>query len=134
MLPFAFEAMGMIVFIGDTLAPWSSQRGDTPNVRFEFQPLAVATHGIQRVHEEALRILKALRGVVVGNQLSEIHVTADIETDRPHQPTDYHTSLSGLWKKVRTRPCATQFQVHEGAEASIPATFRRIHPPADLSR
>jgi len=103
MLPFAFEAMGMILFIGDTLEPWCSKRGNTPNVRFEFQPFSVATEGIERVQGEALRIIHALGGTGKQNMLSEIHLTADIETDRPHRASDYHTSIDGLWRKVRTR-------------------------------
>jgi hypothetical protein len=111
MLAFGFDAMGMTVFIGETLSPWVSRDAVTPNVRVEFQPLSVACYGLERVHAEAIRLIEALGGSVCGHQLSEVHVTADMETDRSHRASDYHTSIDGLWRKVRTR-MRTHAQVH----------------------
>ncbi len=115
MLPFAFESAGVIVFIGDTMGAWQSgkkRQGVTPNVRVEFQPWSVAREGLAKVHEFALRLLRGMGGNVEGNLLSEVHMTADIETDRPHKASDYHTGIDGLWRKVRTK-LRTNGQAHE---------------------
>ena len=112
MLPFAFEGHGLIIFIGNTLAPWGNGKSLTPNMRVEFQPLSVATKGLPHVHAYILDLIKTLGGAYLGDLLSEIHVTCDMETDRPHRPSDYHASLDSLWSKVRTR-MRTTGQEHE---------------------
>ena len=103
MMPYAFEGMGMVLFVGNTLVPWGARRSVTPNVRIEFQPFSVARHGLAAVHAYALGLIAQLGGVCQGNRLSEIHLTCDLQTDRSHQAADYHTSLEGLWRRVRTR-------------------------------
>ncbi len=99
-MPFAFEAMGLVIFIGNTLEPWTSKHACTPNVRVEFQPFSIAERGLAYVHQVATDIIVGMGGKISGNMLSELHMTCDLETDRPHMASDYHEAVDDLWSKA----------------------------------
>jgi len=100
MLPYAFERGGMILFFGNALAPWQHGKAITPNVRIEFQPVAVACRGMEEMHREASQLLQDMGGRIVGNQLSELHMTCDVATDRSHLPRAVPT-LFEIQREIR---------------------------------
>lgn len=64
---------------------------DTPNVWIEAQPrFCTRGQAPQRLAELAKAFTKHFNGNTIRNTVSEVHLTTDTQTDRPHQITDYY--------------------------------------------
>ncbi len=103
MLPYAFERGGIVLFFSATSTMWVHDGCVTPNLRAEFSPRAVACNGLAAVHRMVLDLIAAMGGHCTENQLSEVHMTCDVETDRPHDLTDYYSAVDHPWDRVCTR-------------------------------
>ena len=54
-------------------------RDESPHVMVESHPMAIAARGLQQTREDIENDLKAVRLLPVGNVVSEVHLTCDIE-------------------------------------------------------
>lgn len=82
---YGVEVEGLRVFFSSRQMPYA----DTPNLYIEAGPAFVAERGLEALFVFIQVMIARLGGEYLWNKVSEVHMTADFEVDRPHIDADY---------------------------------------------